>query len=1074
VADRLFLNGSGKRRPWGEIKMRGRLGLTGQQQLMASAAAIVMVASAPPAMAQTRSFNVPAGDASRNIPIFAKQAGVQILASGATVKGKRTRAVKGNMTVAEGLRRMLERSGLAPSGNANGIITIGAAPVGNGQTAGDDGEEVDEEGHGKAEILVIGGRSLNADVRRTEDDDQPYVVFGRADIQASQATSVEDFLRTRLPQNATFTGSNAQTTGGGSPYSSFNLRGLGSNQTLILVNGRRLAERSGANTAPGQADINGIPMASIERIEVLSSSAGGIYGGNAVGGVINIILRSDYRGVEVTATYNDTTDFKARDARLDVVGGFMLEGGRTSLTFSGTISRAGTLRVGDRRSLIEDGLALGYRNVPPTSNGTTPIGNGVNIRSTTGANLVLDPQYGGANLGSAVTFAPIGYSGVGSDNGAALVSRAGRFELSMPDDLNGLKRGLRTSSELESFGFGARRKFTDWLDIFIDYSLLQNRGTTFGVTQLPTTVTLAAAAPTNPFQQQITVTFPSLDYSFPFARDSRTHRLNSGTIIRLPGKWALNLEYNKNWSSATSVGYQNVTDSFLTACGFQASTATTCAGKPVVNPLQAPIDYGSYLFTEPTALVGPYRSEFDNPVLRASGPLFGLPGGSTTLTIALQRESSSIKHASDITFNTTTRARIYTFYSPRSQRTNSGYAEIAFPLVSAAQHIPLLREFELRGAVRHDDYLTVSAPLAAYLFTSADPDAVFPTYTPLESRFKSTNFTVAGRYSPLEGVVFRASYATGFLPPNVVQLANTTLALSQNTPDPFRGNLAEGYSFNQIIGLGNTGLRPEKSKSLALGVILTPVDGLRFSADYTRINKDGEIGAVPLAYLLANPDQFPGRVVRNPAPQPGDPAGFLGRIQSIDVSSINLFRSIYQSVDFQFDYALDTGSAGDFRFYALASWQPDSIRQTVALAPALNYVGNRNGSLAWQGNGGVDWTLGRLKVQWNTQYYHHYNVFNTADPNTAAGAASIASAVRLQGARRIPRQAYSDLYISYDFGDTGGVLSGMRISGGIQNIFDTKPPVVAISNYTGIGYSGYGDPRLRRFTASLRKSFGKH
>lgn len=1051
--------------------------MTYRRKLAAAlAASVCIVAVATPASAQTRSYNVPAGSLKAALDAYARQSGRQVIYKSDEVRAARSRGAKGNLSADAALRALLAGSGFTVRGDSSGavaIVRIAGAQSGEGQAGGvpASDESADEDATGKAEILVIGGLSLNADIRRSEDDDQPYVVFSRQDIAASQATDVEEFLRTRLPQNAGFGGSNAQTTGVGSPFSSFNLRGLGSNQTLILVNGRRLAPRSGANTGAAQSDINGIPVAAIERIEVLPSSAGGIYGGSAVGGVINIILRSDYRGVDLSATYQDTGDFKAPMGRLDVSGGLALEGGRTMVMFSGSVSRAGTLRVGDRRELVQRGINRGYANQSPyLGNATPPLSNGINIRSTTGAVLTLDPQYGGGSLGSNLTNVPLGYGGVASDNGAALLRGAGRFNLDMPEDYSGSKRGIRTSSELASFNVGVRRKFADWLDIFVDYSLLQNNGTTYGVSQIPFSATLAATAPNNPFQQQITVTFPSPNYDFPYARDSKQHRLNTGTILRLPGKWALNLEYNKSWSSATSVGYSTVLDAFAVSCGLQASTAATCAGKPVLDPLRGPIDYGGYIFTAPTAITGPYDSEFDNPVARASGPLFKLPGGSARLTLAFQREAFTIEKTRDQVVNTSTRAPSYTLYSPRFQRTNSGYGEIAFPLISAAQNIPLIRELELRGAVRHDSYLTQSAPLTSYSFTTADPATPFPSYTPISSRFKSTNFTIAGRWSPIEGVMLRASYATGFLPPSVVQLANTGLTLSQTTPDPGRGNLAEGYPYQSIIGLGNATLKPERSKSLAIGAVLTPIEGLRLSADYLRIKKDDEIGSVSAAFLLANPTLFPGRIVRNAAPQPGDPAGYLGRIVSLDTSSVNLYRALYQAIDFQVDYSFDTGDAGRLRLYALGTWQPDAIKQISVAAPALNYTGNNNGPLEWQGNGGFDWQLGSATISWNTQFYNSYNVYATTDPRTTAGANAIAAAVRFQGARRIPRQAYSDLFVSYDF--KSGWMNGMRISAGVQNVFNKKPPVIAITSYGASGYSTYGDPRLRRFSLSLRKSFG--
>jgi iron complex outermembrane receptor protein len=1043
------------------------------QRLLATAAAVVMVVNAAPAEAQqAKTFDVPAGPAERTIPLFAKQAGVQVIGSADTLGSKRTKPVKGRFTVDEGLRRLLGDTGLGPTARDNGVITIGIVRAGKGGAPTNAGAD---NISGVSEILVIGSRSRNVDVRRTRDDAQPYVVFGRDEIETSQATTVEEFLRTRLPQNSGAGGSQAQSTGNGLAFSSFNLRGLGTNQTLILVNGRRLPSLANQNLTPRQADINGIPIGSIERIEVLPSSAGGIYGGNAVGGVINIILRSDYRGVDITATYNDTFDFHAPNGRLDVNGGFALEGGRTTVTFGGSISRSSTLRVGDRVGLIQDGMNLGLKNISPyTGNGTPPLGNGVNIRSADGAVLVLDPQYGGASLGSNVTNLPLGYAGVASDNGAALIAGAGQFNLDIPNDLSGLQRGLLTAPEIESFNIGVRRKFSETFDLFVDYSRFANRGLSYSHNQIPTSIALAAGAPTNPFQQTIQVSFPNPNYSFPYRSKSLTETLSGGAVIRLPGQWAINAEYNKTWSSNSAVYYNAAIDAYGTYCGLQAAAdPANCAGRAQLDPLRSPVDYGSYLFTEPTYVGGPYRSEFDNPSLRASGPLFQLAGGPANLTLAVQREATAIKAARNQLVDTLSRDPLYVGFPGRSQRTNSGYAEVVLPFVSSANGLPLLRELELRGAVRHDNYLTLSPPANMNSFVFADPDTPFPDYTPLTARFKSTNFTLAGRYSPFNGVVLRASYATGFLPPSVVQLGSSSnpAPFGLGIPDPLRGNEIIRYSLTAIQGSGNTSLRPETSKSLALGLILTPLQGLRISADYTRITKQDEIGGVPLDYLLNNPDLFPGRVVRA-EPEPTDPAGYSGRILSVDISPINQFRSKFEAIDFQIDYEFKTDRFGTMRLYALATWQPDAVRQLLSGAAALNYSGNRDGPLEWQGNAGFDWTLGKLGVRWNTQFYDSYNIFFTNDPSIASGAASIDRAIALQGARRIPSQSYSDLHVSYDFKDVGGVFNGLSISAGVQNIFDKKPPVIAIQSYTQAGYSTFGDPRLRRFSISIKKSFG--
>lgn len=521
-------------------------------------AACVAITVAPePASSQSaqRNYQIGARDLGTALTELARQSNRQIHFSADLTRGKRARRLSGRMSFEQALDQLLRGSGLRHRQTASGSTVIERA---QSEIAEADADLSDESSLGRSEILVIGRRSLNADIRRSEDDDQPYVVFGKEEIRSSQATSVEEFLRGRLPQNASFTGSNSQAAGGiGSPYSGFNLRGIGVNQTLVLINGRRVADRSVANGGPTQPDLNGVPVGAIERIEVLPSSAGGIYGGNAVGGVINVVLRSDYRGIDATLTHNATFDLHAPITRLDVSGGFALEEGRTTVTFGGAISSSGTLRVGDRRRLVQQGVDRGFRNRSPyLGNAAAPIGNGVNIRSTNGESLVLD---NGTALGSNLTNVPIGYAGYASDGGAALVAGAGRFNLDMPEDLNGARRALMTSSELRSFNISVKRNFFSWLDLFADYSHFVNKGSSFGVTQLPNTATLPANAPTNPFQQQVTVTFPASNYSFPYEFESTSRRLSTGAIVRLPGKWAVNLEFNRSWSSSRSEGYLFVT-----------------------------------------------------------------------------------------------------------------------------------------------------------------------------------------------------------------------------------------------------------------------------------------------------------------------------------------------------------------------------------------------------------------------------------------------------------------------------------------------------------------------------------
>src|SRR5690606_10368906 len=131
--------------------------------------------------------------------------------------------------------------------------------------------------------------------------------------------------------------------------------------------------------------------------------------------------------------------------------------------------------------------------------------------------------------------------------------------------------------------------------------------------------------------------------------------------------------------------------------------------------------------------------------------------------------------------------------------------------------------------------------------------------------------------------------------------------------------------------------------------------------------------------------------------------------------------------------------------------------------------GFNNGPLKWRGNVGMDWENGPLALSWNAQYYDSYLAYTAT-----ASAASAASTVLSQGSASIPDQIYHDLIAMYRFDRAGprsrGILDNSEISVGIQNLFDKSPPIIA-SGFISAGYSTYGDPRLRRYSISWRKSF---
>ena len=173
----------------------------------------------------------------------------------------------------------------------------------------------------------------------------PITVIDAEAIERSGAISVENLLQ-QLPASAGFAGSqtSAYWTAGGWGTTQVNLRGLGVNRTLVLLNGRRVV--SGGNGANNSVDLNMIPVAMIERMEVLKDGASAIYGADAVAGVVNIITKKNFDGVEASVRYGQTFQQDGEEGAVDLVWG--MTGDRGSIMAAINYSESGAVNMADR------------------------------------------------------------------------------------------------------------------------------------------------------------------------------------------------------------------------------------------------------------------------------------------------------------------------------------------------------------------------------------------------------------------------------------------------------------------------------------------------------------------------------------------------------------------------------------------------------------------------------------------------------------------------------------------------------------------------------------------------------
>lgn len=359
-------------------------------------AAIVSTLLASSAYAQQRTFDLPEQDAIKSIPEFARQAGIQISAPTEELKGMRTPRIEGELDVRAALEKLIEGTGLAVASDEGGMVILRkaesasskqilgreegnrmhlawlesedhAAPISASASDQQQRTQADErptfsqerQEMRLEEVIVTGSH-----IRGAQNLSSPVITFNREDIEASGYSTTQQLLHS-LPQNSnsisdTTLGNlnggqaNAYTYSG----SGINLRGLGGDATLVLLNGRRMAAAGNGSFV----DISLIPLGAIERIEVLTDGASALYGSDAVGGVVNLVLRKDFEGAETRLRYGAVTEGSHNEIQAAQTFGGSWSSGNALFTYD-YMDR--TALVGSDRSFYDPDLVYGDLDLIP-------------------------------------------------------------------------------------------------------------------------------------------------------------------------------------------------------------------------------------------------------------------------------------------------------------------------------------------------------------------------------------------------------------------------------------------------------------------------------------------------------------------------------------------------------------------------------------------------------------------------------------------------------------------------------------------------------------------------------------
>jgi len=869
----------------------------------------------------------------------------------------------------------------------------------------------------------------NMDLTRTENDAQPYTIIGRDRIERSGATTIEDLLRQQLTMSTSFASSDNSPGGFNGSSSKLSLRGMDASQTLVLVNGRRVAGvgRRGASEGSDQADLNGIPLAAIERIEVLPASASAIYGSGALGGVINVVLRRDYSGHEVNVRYETTDDGHAPIETYNLTSSFQFEQGRSQVLLSAQYSDADGLNDGDRHFQVRGRMQKLRNNpdniyVPAGMVGNPPAGALVNIRSRNGSPLF------GPNS-SHFTHIPVGYRGWQLDGLDPLKDNQGRYNLDLARDaLNGFSadRTMIGSRRSKATNLSANRKMSERFQLFMDLGWSETIQTGLSTYYGSGVQTLRADSPNNPFNQDVVISFPvrHLDRKVSplYFSTIRTERAALGFDWELPRDWRLVGDYS--WSHSYN-DYTYPRAVLSRAAITNAINAGTLDVLRDTTSFETLIDDYAQL---PHSISKAWQGD---STLRAAGTLARWYAGDITL-------ASGVEHRELRSFGFPEHS-LPRRINYRRQQADSLYAEATIPLASPDLNITGLYAVDLQLAWRHERFDVETAG----------------------NKFHTTVPTFGLRWLPVQDLIVRASWGKGFRAPTYSQLADPTLSTDPSTVnDPRRGGEVNDNIFT--LSGGNPDLEPETSENLNIGLVWTPesLPGLRLSADWYKIEKKNNLTSLSAQAIVNQEDLFPGRVIRA-TPAPGDPYG-VGEIIQVNTYVMNMLKMETAGLDLGARYLLRTETVGDFDL-AINATLTDYYREQSALnAPLVDWAGipshNSASPIDTRINASLVWNHRQWGAGWAAQYYDSYQI----DPGST-------TAILEQGRNTVSSQLYHDAFVRYHLPERSKVWGGLEITFGIKNLFDKTPPLDM--SRTTFFYSTFGDPRMRRLYVNIKKTF---
>ncbi|MGV7209390.1 TonB-dependent receptor [Oxalobacteraceae bacterium A2-2] len=843
----------------------------------------------------------------------------------------------------------------------------------------------------------------------------PVQTVTHEDIAKSGVTSTEALLA-NITANTAVGGTVTAQGAGSATYglAAASLRGIGASKTLVLVNGRRLANFATDGTA---VDINSIPLAAVDHVEILKDGASGVYGSDAIGGVINFILRNNYNGVEVTGYGSGTKDGGGANAKASIIAGFGdFDADRYNFTVSADVSKDKAIYGAQRGYAKEAWNNNGLRDASATPSGNlstfdptrTPNSAGIipNSLASLGAGLG-NPLNGGdcttngsqwdANTGSCrYNSSPL--VPLFPEVERASVSASFRFKLNEQNEffVEGFHSQQKTTTNEQSSPYSASFLSTD---------------NAFAGANVYPAIILSPSSPYYPSAylaknypaingQPVTVSYRAVDGGGRSHEDmAKMSHLVMGFRGTVKG-YDYDLAYTHNSS--------NVSEDTISGYQSQLALVKLLSNNNAFNPwakTQSPALAQQIYATNYVGNMINSTLSNDSLAGRISGDLVQLPAGMAKFAVGasitdekLDLNPSAAYQSGDI----------------------SGYGGQTLPLSAsrnssalfAELNAPLLKNLEGDLAVRSDRYPNATA----------------------------TNPKVSLRYQPLSQVLVRASYGRGFREAALPELNNPqTLGTSATFTDPKTGTNGQ---FNVLAG-GNPNLKPEKSEQTSFGLVIDPVPGASIAIDYWKINVNNLVTTLNPEFIVeqafAGNGNYTGLVQRDS----------VGNITQITSTNLNAGSLKTEGIDVDARWTIaKTANYGTFATRLNGTYTtkydltlPDgTVQPSVAhtIGPdgsPLNAVANGGIIFRWKHQLSLDWKYQKWGVNLTQNFQSGYWDAARADSATGTDAVHVG--------------AFStwDTQVSY----TG--FKNLTLRAGVKNLFNRQPPeVVTLGTYFQSGY----------------------